>query len=117
MLILFLAFASVWTTRYGMSVGIGGLHYIFMGAGFTVRSIPSPSNASILTHPQLGAQVGSRLLDRIYRRLKKRNNGIATPEMRLPLLAIGSFLLPAGLLLYGWTAQVSQLVPIRTVRS
>ncbi|KAF8596151.1 MFS general substrate transporter [Ceratobasidium sp. AG-I] len=89
-------FASVWTGRYGQSVGIGGLHYIFMGAGFT-----------------LGAQVGSRVLDRIYRRLKKRNNGVATPEMRLPLLAIGSFLLPAGLLMYGWTAEyrIFWLVP------
>ncbi|KAG9109695.1 hypothetical protein FRC07_008270, partial [Ceratobasidium sp. 392] len=89
-------FASVWTTRYGQSVGIAGLHYIFMGAGF-----------------MFGAQIGSRLLDRIYKRLKKRNNNVATPEMRLPLLAIGSFLLPAGLLIYGWTAQyrVFWLVP------
>ncbi|KAG8689113.1 hypothetical protein FRC09_012575 [Ceratobasidium sp. 395] len=83
-------FASVWTTRYGQSVGIAGLHYISMGAGFT-----------------LGAQIGSRLLDRIYKHLKKQNNNVATPEMRLPLLAIGSFLLPAGLLMYGWTAQAS----------
>ncbi|KAG8742774.1 hypothetical protein FRC10_000941 [Ceratobasidium sp. 414] len=80
----------VWTTRYGESVGIAGLHYIFMGAGFT-----------------LGAQIGSRLLDRIYKYLKAKNNNVATPEMRLPLLAIGSFLLPIGLLMYGWTVQVS----------
>ncbi|KAG8697087.1 hypothetical protein FRC08_006750, partial [Ceratobasidium sp. 394] len=63
-------FASVWTTRYGESVGIAGLHYIFMGVGFT-----------------LGAQIGSRLLDRIYKHLKAKNNNVATPEMRLPLLA------------------------------
>ncbi|KAG9074164.1 hypothetical protein FRC06_010890, partial [Ceratobasidium sp. 370] len=89
-------FASVWTTRYGESVGIAGLHYIFMGAGFT-----------------LGAQIGSRLLDRIYKYLKAKNDNVATPEMRLPLLAIGSFLLPAGLLMYGWTVQyrVFWLVP------
>lgn len=89
-------FASVWTSIYGQSVGIGGLHYLFMGAGFT-----------------LGAQIGSRVLDRVYQRLKKRNNGTATPEMRLPLLAIGSFMLPIGLLVYGWTVQyrVFWLVP------
>ncbi|QRW03446.1 major facilitator superfamily transporter [Ceratobasidium sp. AG-Ba] len=89
-------FASIWTTRYGQSVGIAGLHYIFMGAGFT-----------------LGAQIGARVLDRIYNYLKKRNDNVATPEMRLPLLAIGSFLLPIGLLIYGWTAQytVFWLVP------
>ncbi|KAB5588412.1 MFS multidrug transporter [Ceratobasidium theobromae] len=89
-------FASLWTTKYGQSVGIGGLHYLFMGAGFT-----------------LGAQIGSRLLDRIYKRLKKRNNGVATPEMRLHLLGIGSFMFPIGLLIYGWTAEhrVFWLVP------
>ncbi|CAE6525143.1 unnamed protein product [Rhizoctonia solani] len=94
--LLHLAFASLWTRHYGESVGIAGLNYLFMGAGFT-----------------LGAQLGARILDRIYRYLKERNNGVPTPEMRLPLLAIGSFMLPAGLLLYGWTAEyrVFWLVP------
>ncbi|KAH7318876.1 MFS general substrate transporter [Rhizoctonia solani] len=89
-------FASIWTERYGESVGIAGLNYLFMGAGFT-----------------LGAQLGARVLDRIYRHLKERNNGVPTPEMRLPLLAVGSFMLPAGLILYGWTAEyrVFWLVP------
>ncbi|CAE6405591.1 unnamed protein product [Rhizoctonia solani] len=89
-------FASIWTERYGESVGIAGLNYLFMGAGFT-----------------LGAQLGARVLDRIYKHLKERNNGIPTPEMRLPLLAVGSFMLPAGLLLYGWTAEyrIFWLVP------
>jgi hypothetical protein len=32
-----LAFASLWTERYGMSLGIGGFHYLFMGVGFMVR--------------------------------------------------------------------------------
>ncbi|CAE6434145.1 unnamed protein product [Rhizoctonia solani] len=89
-------FASVWTERYGESIGIAGLNYLFMGAGFTA-----------------GAQLGARALDRIYRHLKARNGGVPTPEMRLPLLAIGSFMLPAGLLLYGWTAEyrIFWLVP------
>ncbi|KAG8755599.1 hypothetical protein FRC11_005916, partial [Ceratobasidium sp. 423] len=89
-------FASVWTQRYGESIGIAGLNYLFMGAGFT-----------------LGAQLGARVLDRIYKYLKERNGGVPTPEMRLPLLAIGSFMLPVGLLLYGWTAEyrVFWLVP------
>ncbi|CCO35421.1 putative transporter C1529,01 [Rhizoctonia solani AG-1 IB] len=89
-------FASIWTERYGESIGIAGLNYLFMGAGFTA-----------------GAQLGARALDRIYRHLKARNGGVPTPEMRLPLLAIGSFMLPAGLLLYGWTAEyrIFWLVP------
>ncbi|CAE6435382.1 unnamed protein product [Rhizoctonia solani] len=89
-------FASIWTQRYGESVGIAGLNYLFMGAGFTA-----------------GAQLGARALDRIYKHLKARNGGIPTPEMRLPLLVVGSFMLPAGLLLYGWTAEyrIFWLVP------
>ncbi|KAF8593324.1 MFS general substrate transporter [Ceratobasidium sp. AG-I] len=89
-------FAMVWSTQYGQSVGVSGLHYLFMGAGFTI-----------------GGQVGARLMHNIYHHLKKRNNGVATPEMWLPLLAIGSFWVPVGLLIYGWTAQyrVFWLVP------
>ncbi|QRW17455.1 major facilitator superfamily transporter [Rhizoctonia solani] len=96
-------FASIWTQRYGESVGIAGLNYLFMGAGFTA-----------------GAQLGARALDRIYRHLKAQNDGVPTPEMRLPLLVVGSLMLPAGLLLYGWTAEASLLkgpIPIVVLTS
>ncbi|KAF8596138.1 MFS general substrate transporter [Ceratobasidium sp. AG-I] len=89
-------FAAVWTTRYGQRVGIAGLHYLFIGIGFMI-----------------GAQIGARLLDILYRRLKERNGGVATPEMRMPLLAFASPWVPVGLILYGWTAEyrVFWLVP------
>lgn len=36
MYLLLATFASLWTKKYGMSVGIGGLNYIALGLGFTI---------------------------------------------------------------------------------
>src|SRR5205085_12428882 len=52
-----------------------------------------------------GAQIGSFLTDRIYRRLSKRNNGEGRPEFRAPLMMLGSFIVPIGLLWYVWSAE------------
>ena len=45
---------------------------------------------------------------------KKAAQGCAKPEDRLPILLLGSFIMPAGLFLYGWTAEkaVHWIVPI-----
>ncbi|KIO33904.1 hypothetical protein M407DRAFT_60350, partial [Tulasnella calospora MUT 4182] len=81
-------FAALWTQEYHYSVGIAGLHYIALGIGFTA-----------------GSQFGARGLDIIYKRLKARNGGVGTPEMRMPLMMFMSLLLPIGLVIYGWSAQ------------
>ncbi|PYI03436.1 MFS general substrate transporter [Aspergillus sclerotiicarbonarius CBS 121057] len=83
-------FPSLWTSPdyYNESTGIGGLNYISLGLGFW-----------------LGSQICAPLNDRIYRRLKARNNGVGQPEFRVPLLYIGALFIPAGLFIYGWTAQ------------
>ncbi|KAH1335533.1 hypothetical protein KXX35_006063 [Aspergillus fumigatus] len=81
-------FSSLWTRVYNESTGIGGLNYISLGLGFW-----------------LGSQLCAPLNDRIYRRLKARNNNIGRPEFRVPLLVVGAFLTPVGLFIYGWTAQ------------
>lgn len=81
-------FPPLWETRYGESIGIGGLNYISLGIGFL-----------------LGAQLSANFNDRIYRRLKARNNDAGVPEFRIPLMYVGSALVPCGLLIYGWTAQ------------
>lgn len=83
-------FPSLWTspTYYNESIGIGGLNYISLGLGFW-----------------LGSQICAPLNDRIYRRLKARNNGVGKPEFRVPLLFVGAFFIPTGLFIYGWTAQ------------
>ncbi|KAI9837946.1 MAG: hypothetical protein M1837_002654 [Sclerophora amabilis] len=81
-------FPVLWEERYGESIGIGGLNYISLGLGFF-----------------LGAQGCANGTDRIYRILKKRNNGVGQPEFRVPLMIPGAVLVPVGLFLYGWSAQ------------
>jgi hypothetical protein len=83
-------FPALWTSPeyYNESIGIGGLNYISLGLGFW-----------------LGSQICAPLNDRIYRRLKARNNGVGKPEFRVPLLFVGAFFIPCGLFIYGWTAQ------------
>ncbi|PTU18842.1 hypothetical protein P175DRAFT_0511289 [Aspergillus ochraceoroseus IBT 24754] len=83
-------FPTLWTSPdyYNESTGIGGLNYIAIGLGFWG-----------------GSQICAPLNDRIYRRLKARNNGVGRPEFRVPLLVVAAFMTPAGLFIYGWTAQ------------
>lgn len=83
-------FPILWTspTYYNESIGIGGLNYISLGLGFWC-----------------GSQICAPLNDRIYRGLKARSNNMGRPEFRVPLLGVAAILIPAGLFIYGWTAQ------------
>lgn len=81
-------YSDLWTTKYGESVSISGLHYISMCIG------------SIL-----GAQIGGWLMDLTFRKLKARANGAWTPEYHLPLMLPGTALTVVGLLWYGWSAE------------
>ncbi|KAL4883964.1 major facilitator superfamily domain-containing protein [Aspergillus karnatakaensis] len=83
-------FPTLWTGEqyYNESIGIGGLNYISLGLGFW-----------------LGSQLCAPLNDRIYRRLKARNDGVGKPEFRVPLLSVAAFLTPVGLFIYGWTGE------------
>lgn len=81
-------FPGVWEGVYGESVGVGGLNYLSLGVGFV-----------------LGAQISARVNDRIYRRLKHRNNDVGRPEFRVPSIFVGSVLIPIGLFWYGWSVE------------
>ena len=81
-------FPTLWTIRYNESVGIGGLNYISLGLGFF-----------------LGTQICAPLNDKMYMRLKRRNNNVGIPEFRIPLMVPGSLLVPIGLFTYGWAAN------------
>jgi len=81
-------FPLVWSDRYGQSAGMGSLNYISMGVGFF-----------------LGAQVSAPFNDMLYRRLKKKNNGVGKPEFRVPIMVPASLLVPVSLFWYGWSAQ------------
>ncbi|KAG6816236.1 hypothetical protein H0H87_007563, partial [Tephrocybe sp. NHM501043] len=82
-LIVTAAFVKVFTDFYGQSIGISGVHYLAIALGST-----------------LGGQVGARALNAVYRKLKARNGGVGTPEMRLPLLMVSAATLPIGLIIY-----------------
>ena len=88
MYLMLSTFPRLWTGQYRMSAGIGSLNFISMGAGFF-----------------LGTQITAPLNDMLYRRLKKRNNGVGKPEFRVPIMVPASLLVPAGLFWYGWSAQ------------
>jgi multidrug resistance protein len=81
-------FSDLWTTQYGQSVEISGLHYIAIALG-----------------ELLGSQVGGRLMDKLFAYLKHRAHGEITPEFHIPLMLPGCLLSAAGLVLYGWAAQ------------
>ncbi len=81
-------FPGLWENQYHESVGIGGLNYLSLGLGFF-----------------LGTQICAPVNDRIYRRLKKKNDNVGRPEFRIPLMIPGSLLVPTGLFIYGWTSQ------------
>lgn len=49
--------------------------------------------------------VAGPINDFIYSKLKKHNQGVGTPEFRVPLMIPGSFAIPVGLFCYGWSAQ------------
>jgi hypothetical protein len=83
-------FPTVWSDVYHESVGIGGLNYISLGVGFF-----------------LGTQICAPINDRIYKKLKLRNNNEGRPEFRVPLMVPGAILVPVGLFIYGWTARRS----------
>jgi len=90
--IVLTSFPSLWSgpepKGYGEAVGIGGLNYLSLGLGFFV-----------------GAQLCAPLQDRIYAALKRRYGGPGRPEYRVPMMVPGAFLVPVGLVIYGWTAE------------
>ncbi|KAF2131832.1 MFS general substrate transporter [Dothidotthia symphoricarpi CBS 119687] len=88
MYLMLSTFPGLWENQYGESVGIGSLNFISMGLGFF-----------------LGTQITAPLNDMLYRRLKKRNNGVGKPEFRVPIMIPASLLVPTGLFWYGWSAQ------------
>ncbi|KAJ5959890.1 Major facilitator superfamily domain general substrate transporter [Penicillium vulpinum] len=79
-------FPVIWTEVYNESPSIGGLNYISIAIG---------SFAGLIFN--------LKLVDRIYKMLKARNNDIGKPEYRMPSLAVGSVISTIGLFWYAWS--------------
>ncbi|WFD32005.1 hypothetical protein MSPP1_003047 [Malassezia sp. CBS 17886] len=86
--LLLAIFPSVYRDYYGQPPGIASLHYLAYLVGFLVTG-----------------QIGGRMVDRVYRRLKEKNGGVGKPEYKLPVLLTTGILMPAGLLIFGWTVR------------
>ena len=81
-------FSDLWINEYHESISISGLHYIVLCLGEVVGSV-----------------IGGPLIDYVFRRLKKRADGVATPEFRVPIMLPAFILGPLGLFMYGWAAD------------
>jgi len=82
-------FATLYIERYGQSKSVSSLHYIAIAIG---------SSAS--------GQIGGRIMDVIYRRLRDRSpDGQGRPEFRVLWMVPGVMLTPVGLFWYGWSAE------------
>lgn len=86
--LLISTFPVLWSDRYGQPVGTGSLNFISLGLGCF-----------------LGTQICAPLNDAMYRRLKRKNNGVGKPEFRVPMMIPASIMVPIGLFWYGWSAQ------------
>lgn len=97
MYLLFTSLTLVFGWQYGWSPEISGLSYMGIGIGFFS-----------------GLAIQAKLSDKVLLKLAKANGGVAEPEMRLPLCAAFSLLIPAALFWYGWSTdyKVHWIVPI-----
>ncbi|KIJ49827.1 hypothetical protein M422DRAFT_246196 [Sphaerobolus stellatus SS14] len=86
--IVLVTLPDIYGVIYGQAPGIAGLHYIALGIGLVSAT-----------------QINGRFLSRIYRHFTEKNGGAGRPEYNLPSMFVGAFLLPAGLLINGWTAE------------
>ncbi|GES57480.1 putative MFS transporter [Aspergillus terreus] len=98
-------------TTYGIYIGLGALTYNYT---FPIKITAPPYNWSQTNSGliAIATAVGfilaipfTSLSDRLAARLTRRNNHIREAEMRLPALLPVMLISPAGLVLYGLTAQ------------
>jgi hypothetical protein len=87
MYLLFTTFTDVFETTYGFNAGEAGLSYLGLVVGFL-----------------FGQYTFDMLVQWRSRRLSAMKQEMA-PEDQLPPLVLGSLLIAAGLIWYGWSAE------------
>lgn len=95
--LLFTTMTEVFEKTYHFHGGVVGLAYLGIGIGMFV-----------------GLFLTGATSDRLVVKLTERNGGVRKPEFRLPLMIPAGLIIPAGLFMYGWSAQygVHWIVPI-----
>ncbi|KAL2817760.1 major facilitator superfamily domain-containing protein [Aspergillus cavernicola] len=99
--LMFSTFTFVFEDQYGFPTSSSGLTFLGMGVG------------SLLGLFVIGA-VSDRIVKAKSKPTPDSPSGTMKPEYRLPPLVVGAFFIPAGLFLYGWTADYKThwIVPI-----
>lgn len=100
--LFFGAFPLVFTTNHGFNLWQIGLSFMGIGVGMII---------AIMTDP-----IWHRKRDQLIRELEQETGipGQSEPEFRLPSAIVGSFLVPAGIFMFGWSTYpwVHWIVPI-----
>lgn len=99
--LMFATFTEVFEEQYGFSTKSVGLTYLGFGVG------------SLLGLFAIGT-VSDRILKAKSKPTPESPSGTMKPEYRLPPLVVGAYFIPAGLFMYGWSAQYKThwIVPI-----
>lgn len=99
--LMFSTFTYVFQEQYGFTTNSVGLTFLGIGIG------------SLLGLFAIGA-VSDRMVKAKSKPRPDTPSGTMQPEYRLPPLVVGAFFIPAGLFLYGWSAQYKThwIVPI-----
>ncbi|KAI0169393.1 bicyclomycin resistance protein [Hypoxylon sp. FL1284] len=95
--LMFTTITEVFQQYYGFSTSTVGLAFLGLGVG-----------------SMCGIFLFSATSDRYIQRKAAQDKSGMKPEYRLPLLPVGAIFIPAGLFIYGWTADyhVHWIVPI-----
>ncbi|KAG8361992.1 putative transporter [Fusarium venenatum] len=95
--LLFTAIPTLFVKEYHFSSGSVGLSYLGIGVGSLI-----------------GLVISGAMSDPLVNYLTKKNGGERKPEYRLPLMAAACFMVPAGLFMFGWSAEARThwIVPI-----
>lgn len=99
--LMFATFTEVFQEQYGFPTKSVGLTFLGIGVG------------SLLGLFAIGA-VSDRIVKSKSKPTPESPSGRMEPEYRLPPLVVGAFFIPAGLFLYGWSADYKThwIVPI-----
>ncbi|KAF8589440.1 MFS general substrate transporter [Ramaria rubella] len=106
---------------YGMAYGFGSIlpavtvAHVFAGHfHFSTLAIGLAYGGALTIGGVIGEFGGGMVVDRIVKRERQRRGGDAEPEARLKAIWTGEFLVPVGLLMYGFGVQykVHFMMPI-----
>jgi MFS family permease len=98
---------QVMEKNYGFGQGSIGLAFLGRGTSYNLFSLTHRKihQADFVAVGNITGMIVYGLFSDRYIRYKKSQEGYLKPEHCLPLMLLGAIVLPAGLFLYGWSAE------------